>query len=428
LDSDSSDLKALRAKLEDAEKEYAERLARIDALSSFPLPTESLPDQPELLRCLNQLWDEPSSAPPRALWRPIWRRVMDWMRPRLSRQRDFNSFLVQILNGQLVETARLHARLRDLASSLVLYLQRVLPLVDARDRMASTLATTRSELILEAFDRRLESLGRRVEGLQALRNRIETVGAELAAWRATLSAPGPAIAKAAEIATIVDEARQIAFAGLFRGSREEIRERLAPYIDLFLEAAPVVDLGCGRGEFLELLGEKGVAARGVECNVSLAREGRARGLDITEGDLLAFLGGLKDESVGGVFAAQVAEHLPPRTLLETLSEARRVLRPGGLLLLETVNPCSVIGYLDVFTRDPSHERPLHPDTLRFLAAAQGFNEARIEYRAPVDPMTRLQPIPTEGLPPRAAQLMNENVARLNALVYAPREYALIARR
>ncbi|MBN2370832.1 MAG: methyltransferase domain-containing protein [Vicinamibacteria bacterium] len=428
MEFDSSDIKALRAKLEEAERQYSERLARIDALSSFPLPAESLPDQPELVRRLNVLWDAPAPAPPRPLWRPLWRRVMDWMRPRLNRQRDFNSFLVQIMNGQLVETARLHAHLRDLASSLVLYLQRVLPLVDARDRMASSQATMRSELILEAFDRRLESLGRRIEGLLALRDRIETVGAEFAAWRATLASSGSLNPPAADPAIVVGEALQNAFAGRFRGSREEIRERLASHVDLFLDAAPVIDLGCGRGEFLELLGEKGVTARGVESNGSLAREGRARGLDVAEGDLLAFLKGLNDAGAGGVFAAQVAEHLPPRVLLEVLSEARRVLRPGGLLLLETVNPCSVIGFLDVFTRDLSHERPLHPDTLRFLAAAQGFNDVRIDYRAAVDPAVRLQPIPTDGLPPYAAQLMNENVERLNGLLYAPREYALIARR
>ena len=82
-----------------------------------------------------------------------------------------------------------------------------------------------------------------------------------------------------------------------------------------------------------------------------------------------------------------------------LRESHRALRPGGLLLLETVNPRSVVGFLEVYNRDLTHERPLHPDTLSFLAAAAGFTDVRVELRSPVDPAARLQPVPAEGLPP-----------------------------
>jgi O-antigen chain-terminating methyltransferase len=190
----------------------------------------------------------------------------------------------------------------------------------------------------------------------------------------------------------------------------------------------VVDLGCGRGEFLELLREAGVAARGVEANAHTARESRQRGLDVAEGDLLEFLRAQPDGSLGGVFAAQVAEHLPPDVLQGLLREAHRALRPGGLLALETVNPRSLVGFLEVYIRDLTHERPLHPDTLRFLAAAAGFTDVRVEWRAPVDPAARLQGVPADGLPPAAAQALNENVERLNALLYGPQEYVLLAAR
>jgi O-antigen chain-terminating methyltransferase len=133
-------------------------------------------------------------------------------------------------------------------------------------------------------------------------------------------------------------------------------------------------------------------------------------------------------SLGGVFASQVAEHLPPAVLQSAVAEAHRVLRPGGLLVLETVNPRSVVGFLEVYLRDLTHRTPLHPDTLSFLAAAQGFTDVRVEMRAPVDPAARLQDVPPEGLPPRVADVLNENAARLNALLFGPQEYVLIARR
>ena len=155
---------------------------------------------------------------------------------------------------------------------------------------------------------------------------------------------------------------------------------------------------------------------------------RARGLDVTEGDLLDFLRAQGAGGLGGVFAAQVVEHLPPEALPAMLAEAHRVLRPGGRLVLETVNTRSVTGFLEVYLRDPTHRTPLHPDTLSFLAAAQGFTDVRIETRSPVDPAARLQSVPFEGLPARAAEVLNENAARLNALLYGPQEYVLIARR
>jgi hypothetical protein len=111
-----------------------------------------------------------------------------------------------------------------------------------------------------------------------------------------------------------------------------------------------------------------------------------------------------------------------------LAEAHRTLRSGGLLLLETPNPASVLSFHDVFIRDPTHERPLHPETLRFVAAAAGFSHVRIQRRNPVPDDVRLRLLPSSGLPPPVIQVLNENAERLNALLFAPLDYALIARR
>jgi SAM-dependent methyltransferase len=428
LAEDNPDLAALRQKLEAEEAAYAQVLGAVDRLAAFALPAESLPELPGRLERLNVMWEAPPRPGGRGPGAELRKRAFDAMAPALARQAEFNALTVQILNETLAERARLEAHLRELVQAVVRYMQRVEPLLDARARMGTAHATTRAELILEAFDRRQESQGRRLEGLLALRDRLEALGEEVRALRGTLEAgtPPPGVARAAVAAAAAS--RYTAFENRFRGSREEIRERLRSYLEILEGHAPVVDLGCGRGELLELLKERGIGARGVESNAEGVRDGRERGLDVVEGDLVDFVRAQGDGALGAVVAIQVAEHLPPAVLQEMLAEAHRALRRGGLLLLETVNPRSVVGFLEVFNRDLTHERPLHPDTLRFLVAAAGFGEARVEMRSPVDSLDRLQDIPAEGLPAPAAQALNENVARLNALLYGPLEYVLEARR
>jgi SAM-dependent methyltransferase len=425
---ESSELERLRQRLEEEEAAYASFLAAIDGLATFPLPYERRPDLAEQMVALNQVCQPPARPQGGGLGGAVRLRAWDAMAPALEHQARFNSVVVQVLNGFVDESAKLYAHLRELMAAMVRHTQRILPVMDARDRVATALATTRAELILEAFDRRQEAMARRLEGLLAMRERLTAVGEEVRALRSALGSapPPPAVAAAAQVAA--DDSSYAAFEACYRGSRDEIRRRLEDYVERFRGLEPVADLGCGRGEFLELLRDAGIEARGVEGNLHVAQDDVARGLDVVHGDLVRFLETQPDGSFGGVFAAQVAEHLPPRVLQRTLLLAHRVLRPGGLLVLETVNPRSVIGFLEVFNRDLTHERPLHPDTLAFLAAAAGFSDVRIELRSPVDAAARLQPIPTEGLPPRVAEALNENNARLNALLYGPQEYALLARR
>jgi O-antigen chain-terminating methyltransferase len=428
VNDDTPALGSLRERLAQEEARYAELLAEIDRLADFALPIEQHPELPETMRRLNELCGPPSRPAESGLGARLNDRVRAALAPALERQQQFHSALVQALNAHVNESLRVDAHLRLLASTLVQYLQRLLPTVDARDRLASALATTRSELVLEAFDRRQESLARRLDGLLALRDRVEVLSAELHALRAGLSADQPAPAAVETALTAAGDAGYVAFEARFRGRPEDVRAKLEGYVDFFAGLSPVADLGCGRGEFLELLRDAGVTASGVDGNAGFVQDCRARGLDVIHADLLAFLRARSEASLGGVFAAQVAEHLRPAVLQEMLRQAWRALRPGGLLLLETVNPRSVVGLLEVYNRDLTHERPLHPETLSFLAAAAGFSDVRVELRSPVDPAARLQPVPAEGLPPRAAAALNENLERLNALLYGPQEYALLARR
>jgi len=159
-------LEALRARLADEEAAYAEVLAAVDRLSALTLPAEAAPEVRERLATLNSLWSSPEPPSEGGITGLARQQARAALAPALERQQAFNAALVQLLNAYLTQTDALQARLRELAAALVRYAQRVEPVIDARDRVATALATTRSELLLEAFDRRLESLARRLDGLR----------------------------------------------------------------------------------------------------------------------------------------------------------------------------------------------------------------------------------------------------------------------
>jgi hypothetical protein len=165
-------IEGLRTRLAEEESAYAEVLGAIDRLSAFALPGEAAPEIRERLERLNALWEAPPRPEGGGLGGALRHRAWDVVRPAVERQAAFNAALVQLLNAYVTRAESLHARLRELAGALVRYAQRVEPVVDARDRVATAVATTRAELILETFDRRLELLSRRLDGLLAARDAL----------------------------------------------------------------------------------------------------------------------------------------------------------------------------------------------------------------------------------------------------------------
>src|SRR5207248_1948332 len=125
------------------------------------------------------------------------------------------------------------------------------------------------------------------------------------------------------------------------------------YLPLLSGAAPVLDAGCGRGELLDLLRARNIRARGVDSNASMVELCRSRGLDVERGDLVSYLVGQADESLGGLVAIQVVEHLEPAYLARFLEAAMHTLRAGGVLILETINPACWTAFFDVYLRDPT---------------------------------------------------------------------------
>lgn len=168
----------------------------------------------------------------------------------------------------------------------------------------------------------------------------------------------------------------------FRGSDSEIRHRLDRYLPDLESSPPVLDLGCGRGELLLMLREAGVEATGVEGDSALAGAARRRGLEVIEGDVLEVLRGLENDAWGAVTAIHLLEHLASPVLAALLGEIRRVLRPGGVLIVECPNPHSLRVGGALFWQDPTHLRPLLPETLELFLRAAGLPPSRREYLNP----------------------------------------------
>jgi glycosyltransferase involved in cell wall biosynthesis/SAM-dependent methyltransferase len=162
------------------------------------------------------------------------------------------------------------------------------------------------------------------------------------------------------------------FEDLFRGSEQMIRDRQRVYLDLVADRGPVLDAGCGRGEFLDLLAENGIECRGVDLDPDMVERCREKGHEnVEQGDLLDVLESIPAGSLGAIFSAQVIEHLELGQLQRFLDLALSRLRPGGLLIAETVNPHSAAA-LKAFWVDPTHTHPLFPETMLALCALSGY--------------------------------------------------------
>lgn len=218
------------------------------------------------------------------------------------------------------------------------------------------------------------------------------------------------------------DATYLHFEDEFRGSREEIQRRVAIYVPKFraadagTEAFPILDLGCGRGELLEVLREAGLVASGVDTNRAAVEQCHGRGLRVDLRDAFEALRAVPDGSLGGIAALHLVEHLPFDLMLKLIDEALRVLSPGGIAIFETPNPTNVLVGSSNFYIDPTHRNPVHPRTLCHLMQARG--SVRVE-------TLMLHPMGAELRLPDAD---SELARRFNDYFYGPQDYAVVGHR
>jgi len=211
-----------------------------------------------------------------------------------------------------------------------------------------------------------------------------------------------------------------AFDEQFRGQRNEIKQRLKVYLPIIAKqgigsaAMPILDVGCGRGEWLELLQEEQLEASGVDSNRVLAQQCRARGLVVEEEDLLSFLKRQPDRSTGAVTGFHIIEHLPLEMLIDFLNETVRILKPGGAVIFETPNPQNVLVGSCNFYFDPTHRNPVPSQVLDFLLQSRGFVGIEILRLNPSDDT----PVADDS----------DLARRFNYYFYGPMDYAAIGYR
>ena len=481
----ADDLANLKQEREDADRRYNDLLSALDGavqqLRQMPPPPP--PYDENQFTTLNERWDLIAVRPRVAGWRGRLQSLM-WslVGPLFERQHAFNSALVDHLNRNITAhrgtAASLSsvltllqeelARTVEFQTKLIQFVQQITPYVDTKDREVSGLMRRINEDVAVVNDglvgtlsgvademrkrfestvareRRLESRIDDVRSTTAVAHRLsQTLKRELERFATvTPMTPTPDASSAVPTpASVVragslDSYKYVGFEDQFRGSTDDIRARLESYLPCFEGATDVLDAGCGRGEFLELLRDRGVGACGIDLNHDMVEECRARGLTVDEGDLLSYLRRQPDASLGGIFASQVVEHLQPDYLLGVLDAAFGTLRPGSKIVLETINVASWSAFFQSFVRDITHTQPLHPETLQYLVTASGFQNVELSFKSPCALQNKLEEVPApsseaaRAIPALKTLVVafNENVEKLNGLMFADQDYAVIGER
>ena len=326
-----------------------------------------------------------------------------------------------------VEAARSLAWQREFAQSLADTSERVQALTASVATLQAAVQSLQARL--SATEEASAYQGGELRRARSLLGRLARASASVNAIGAQETTdPGPSAEWSADV--LLDQQGYLDFEECFRGSRDEIRARqqdAVQYVkDLRPGLGPLLDVACGRGEWLDVLKSAGIEAYGVDANPAMIAAAAAAGLDVRCADALVHLANAEESSLQGISAFHFVEHIPSSVLVKMLDDSLLALRPGGILLLETPNPTNLMVGAATFYLDPTHVRPIHPELLRFLVESRGFVDVEIHYVHPtISAETMIESGPPEGYPDAR---LNRVVAAVEGFVFGPEDYVLTARR
>ena len=279
---------------------------------------------------------------------------------------------------------------------------------------------------LQQTESKLESQGSRIDTLEAVADGLERIILRL-------SAPKHSLSQAADSPIKVEKPVDLSyliFENRYRGSEETISERLKIYPQHFRGSkGPVLEIGAGRGELLSLLKESDIQAYGIELDQGMLTAAADKDLDVRLGDGIAHLASLPNDSLGGVIAIQVIEHLTFDQLSELLKLSYEKLKPDSKAIFETIDPRSMVALTQNYFRDPTHVAPLHPETMSFAMKSAGFRHTEIQTLSPFPQTATLQAIEKESyMTPRwsaCVERLNWNFELLNQLLFGSQDYCIV---
>ena len=336
-----------------------------------------------------EVWRDDRHYPGRSWLRTMFRRILA---PDTERQRNFNLVVLDLLQDLRNDIEELRRDLRGDIEAVqrdVRAADEALATEMAKIRELIPVAARRNDALIAALDQKIETLAVRIRDVTN-----PVVSADVVYRR-------------------LEDA--------LRGSEAHVRADVAHYVRLAADHQPVLDAGCGRGEFLAACREAGITARGVDTNERSVADLKQRGFDVTLAAIPECFASIGDGALGAVVAMHVVEHLPVESLFALFRESARVLRSGGLLMIETPNAESIAVSASDFWRDPTHLAPRHAAALTVLAREHGFeiDEVRAVHELPEG--TRIPILPTD------APELQRIVHAINDRLFAPQDLRLILR-
>jgi O-antigen chain-terminating methyltransferase len=342
--------------------------------------------------------------------------------PEDSSQKSFNQQALRVFKELENMGAIYQHQMQELSSALSGLFQKTVALIDVKDKEWDALSNNHVAMIFKSLEWRVDQLEAQYKDANMLMKRFLDLKEKLTALTATLEEKKmPTPGQIGEILEPLEDWRYTGFENRFRGAEDTVKMQLEEYLSFFKKGKKVLDLGCGRGEFLDLLKSKWIDAEGIDINEQMVKICQDKGLMCKKGDILAQLAEYEDVSIGGIFSSQVIEHLPPSYLKRMLDIAYVKLAPSSPIVLETINPTSVFALVQIYHLDISHKQPIHPQALKYLLESSGFEDIEIQYSAPLE-KEMLKPLPNAD---ERSAILNANIDNLNKLLYAPPNYAAI---
>jgi len=348
-------------------------------------------------------------------------------KPYFDAQSAFNSQVVHLLNEFIEYNERKEALQRDLYNALVQFNQKIIALIDAKSlksgyenvklildyqkMMQEELRNIQDILMIsyESIDRKLLSFMAQYLGEKRVLEPIETKNKE---------------DSISYFPSAVNEENYYSYYYNYlnkaRGDEKLIESRFKKYLKYIKKGWRVLDIGCGRGEFLELLKQRGISAYGIDINPEMIKRCKEKNLDVQQEEAIKHLSTVSEESIGFIMCSHVIEHIPFHLWVELLKLSKRALISDGILIIETLNPRSFYAMMEWYWKDPTHRHPVYPDYLNYLLKYIGFKEITISY---FDEVSEQISLSEEKI--NDAQLQ-ESIKKIKEFLFKPTEYFVLA--